>query len=102
VSARALLKKLIRQRGRIESMAVDQETKSDSRPYQADVAKLLHMMLHSVCSGKEVFLRELFSYAADAWERLRASPIRHCWATIFTVHNTPTEGGTKCVVLSRP
>ncbi|MFZ0526478.1 MAG: molecular chaperone HtpG [Xanthobacteraceae bacterium] len=55
-------------------MAVAEETKADkteSRPFQADVAKLLQLMVHSVYSDKSVFLRELIANAADACERLR-------------------------------
>jgi len=44
---------------------------SESRPFEADVAKLLHLMVHSVYSEKSVFLRELIANAADACERLR-------------------------------
>ena len=54
--------------------AVD-EAKSESRPFEADVAKLLHMMVHSVYSDKDVFLRELISNAADACEKLRYEAI---------------------------
>ncbi|QUD90609.1 molecular chaperone HtpG [Phenylobacterium montanum] len=39
--------------------------------FEADVSKLLHLMVHSVYSDKEVFLRELISNAADACEKLR-------------------------------
>jgi molecular chaperone HtpG len=46
-----------------------------SRPFQADVAKLLHLMVHSVYSDKSVFLRELIANAADACERLRYEAI---------------------------
>jgi molecular chaperone HtpG len=46
-------------------------TQSESRPFEADVAKLLHLMVHSVYSDKSVFLRELIANAADACERLR-------------------------------
>ncbi|CAM5773704.1 chaperone protein HtpG [Labrys miyagiensis] len=42
-----------------------------SRTFEADVAKLLHLMVHSVYSDKDVFLRELISNAADACEKLR-------------------------------
>jgi molecular chaperone HtpG len=59
-------------------MAVAEETKTDkteSRPFQADVAKLLHLMVHSVYSDKSVFLRELIANAADACERLRYEAI---------------------------
>jgi len=47
----------------------------ESRSFEADVAKLLHMMVHSVYSDKDVFLRELISNAADACERLRYEAI---------------------------
>jgi len=47
----------------------------ESRPFQADVAKLLHLMVHSVYSDKSVFLRELVANAADACERLRFEAI---------------------------
>src|ERR1700754_434896 len=56
-------------------MTVTDEAQADSRPFEADVAKLLHMMVHSVYSEKEVFLRELISNAADACERLRYEAI---------------------------
>lgn len=42
-----------------------------TRSFEADVSKLLHMMVHSVYSDKEIFLRELISNAADACEKLR-------------------------------
>jgi molecular chaperone HtpG len=43
----------------------------ESRPFEADVARLLQLMVHSVYSDKEIFLRELISNAADACEKLR-------------------------------
>src|SRR5271154_36385 len=48
---------------------------SEAQPFQADVAKLLHLMVHSVYSDKSVFLRELIANAADACERLRYEAI---------------------------
>jgi molecular chaperone HtpG len=47
------------------------EDPSQTRSFEADVAKLLHLMVHSVYSEKDVFLRELISNAADACEKLR-------------------------------
>jgi len=47
----------------------------EAQPFQADVAKLLHLMVHSVYSDKSVFLRELIANAADACERLRYEAI---------------------------
>ena len=47
----------------------------ETRAFEADVARLLHMMVHSVYSDKDVFLRELISNAADACEKLRFEAI---------------------------
>jgi len=46
-------------------------TAPESRAFEADVAKLLHLMVHSVYSDRDIFLRELISNAADACEKLR-------------------------------
>ena len=42
-----------------------------TRAFEAEVSRLLHLMVHSVYSNRDVFLRELISNAADACERLR-------------------------------
>lgn len=52
-----------------------ESAQSERRPFEADVAKLLHLMVHSVYSDKSVFLRELIANAADACERLRYEAI---------------------------
>ena len=52
-------------------MSIADAVTSESRTFEADVSKLLHLMAHSVYSDREVFLRELISNAADACERLR-------------------------------
>jgi molecular chaperone HtpG len=39
--------------------------------FQADVARLLHLMVHSIYTERDIFLRELISNAADACEKLR-------------------------------
>jgi molecular chaperone HtpG len=49
----------------------------ESHTFEADVAKLLHLMVHSVYSDKDVFLRELISNAADACEKLRYEAVSH-------------------------
>ena len=43
--------------------------------FEADVSRLLYMMVHSVYSDRDVFLRELISNAADACEKLRYEAI---------------------------
>ena len=50
-------------------------TAPETHAFEADVAKLLHLMVHSVYSDKNVFLRELISNAADACEKLRYESI---------------------------
>ncbi len=47
----------------------------ETHAFEADVAKLLHLMVHAVYSDKDVFLRELISNAADACEKLRYEAI---------------------------
>jgi molecular chaperone HtpG len=59
----------------LAAAATTDAAQSESRPFQADVAKLLHLMVHSVYSDRSVFLRELIANAADACERLRYEAI---------------------------
>ena len=51
----------------------DAETKT--HPFQAEVAELLRLMVHSVYSETDIFLRELISNASDACDRLRYEAI---------------------------
>lgn len=44
--------------------------------FQAEVAKLLQLMVHSVYSDRDVFLRELISNGADALDKLRYEAIK--------------------------
>jgi molecular chaperone HtpG len=56
-------------------MTTVEERQPEQHAFEADVSRLLHMMVHSVYSDKDVFLRELISNAADACEKLRYDSI---------------------------
>ncbi len=52
-----------------------EKSTEEKHEFQAEVAKLLHLMVHSVYSERDVFLRELISNAADACDKLRYEAI---------------------------
>src|SRR3977135_1729778 len=60
-------------------MTTDTDTKTapQTHPFQAEVAELLRLMVHSVYSETDIFLRELISNASDACHLRRYAPFPH-------------------------
>src|ERR1700729_4154789 len=66
----------------------DQETFG----FQAEVVQILDLMVHSLYSNKEIFLRELISNASDAIDRLRLEKLANS--------ELPEDEGTLQILVS--
>jgi molecular chaperone HtpG len=73
-------------------MAENTDTELESFSFQAEVVQILDLMIHSLYSNKEIFLRELISNASDAIDRLRLEKL--------TNSELPEDDGPLRIVVS--
>ena len=71
---------------------------AETRQFKTEVQQLLQLMIHSLYSNRDIFLRELIANAADALDKARFESLTQfyvfgTYATPFTIHATvPTYG----------
>lgn len=61
----------------METTATTESVRSAKMPFQAEIKEILNLMVHSLYSQREIFLRELISNSSDALDKLRFETLSH-------------------------
>ena len=65
------------------------DTTTEKQPFQAEVQQLLDIVIHSLYTDREIFVRELVSNASDALEKFRH--LRQTETTSRTTTSSPAS-----------